>query len=76
MGLIAQRWNLHGVEFVFGVDDWWTGDDDVWWINHDDDDWLTNDGVWWLNLHMTIGELTIVMICFVMQILRFMISTY
>ena len=34
---------MHRVEFVFGFDDWWTGDDDVWWINHGAYDWLTKD---------------------------------
>ena len=28
-----------------GVDDWWTSDDDVLWINHGDDDWLTGDNL-------------------------------
>ena len=58
---------LHGVEFVFEVNDWRIGDDDVWWINHGDDDWLTHDddGVWWLNLDgMVDGDDYCEMLCY------------
>ena len=35
--------NFHGVKSIFGDDDWWTNDDNVWWMNHGDGDWLIDD---------------------------------
>ena len=64
--------NLNGVEFVFDVDDWWTDDDGVWWLNHGDDDWLVDDdddGLWWLNLYVMVDDFTR---CPVLRILRLM----